>query len=340
MRTLLLLASLTLIAAPVAAGDEDLFRAADGESWGFIDASGDWAIEPRFDDVQHFASGRAAAFDGDSWGIIDGSGEWVAGPGRDSLGQITMAEKYTFPEPPYSVFRDGHALACEAMEGCDLIDRDGDTVIAGDDFRELQRPAEGLLAFQPDNGLMDAVYGYMDLDGDVVIEDQFDDAGFFREGRAPVAAGFNEWGYIDTSGEVVIAKEYRDAGAFGDGLAPVQVDMREWQYIDRDGDTAIAGPFEDATPFQDGVALVTDGETGDEQFIDTEGEPVLAEITDRDDLCHIEPFRNGLAHALLADPDDGCGAIAVETQYDRLFAAHADRAYFDLDGEVVWREGQ
>ena len=43
--------------------------------------------------------------------------------------------------------------------------------------------------------------GYIDKEGDLVIEAKFDDAKDFYEGLAPVRVG-DKWGYIDKTGNL------------------------------------------------------------------------------------------------------------------------------------------
>ena len=47
---------------------------------GFIDKSGNFAIEPRFDEVNHFKEDRAVVRVGELWGVIDKSGKFILEP--------------------------------------------------------------------------------------------------------------------------------------------------------------------------------------------------------------------------------------------------------------------
>jgi hypothetical protein len=47
-----------------------------GGKWGFVNESQEWVIQPRFDDVKSFQSGRAAAMKNGKWGFINRRGEW------------------------------------------------------------------------------------------------------------------------------------------------------------------------------------------------------------------------------------------------------------------------
>ena len=116
----------------------------------------------------------------------------------------------------------------------------------------------------------------------------------FTEGLAAVEID-EKWGYMNVQGELVIDPVFIDAGTFSGGLAPVAVrvgDETKFGYIDLKGNFAIKPQFVYATEFVDGVAAVVlkgrfspweanmrlvDGNYG---FINTEGKVI------------IEPFEN------------------------------------------------
>lgn len=89
--------------------------------------------------------------------------------------------------------------------------------------------SEGLLKVKQ-NGK----WGYINEDGDQVIQARFKEAGNFSEGLAPVKIG-EKYGYIDQSGQLVIAARYSYAATFSEGLAQVGFMRGQNGYIDRDG---------------------------------------------------------------------------------------------------------
>ena len=62
---------------------------------------------------------------------------------------------------------------------------------------------------------------------------QFDRAGEFSEGLAPVGFG-GRYGYIDRRGRIAINPQFDQAGDFAHGLAPVWLGNRQG-YIDKNG---------------------------------------------------------------------------------------------------------
>jgi hypothetical protein len=111
--------------------------------------------------------------------------------------------------------------------------------------------------------------GYMDREGNVVIEPQFSQCKPFSEGMALVAQD-GDWGYIDRTGKLVIPTEHRWACDFSDGLAQVMVVKKSegetellCGYIDQSGKTAIEPKFgfnrmlgSEESPFTNGSACV------------------------------------------------------------------------------------
>jgi len=84
-----------------------------------------------------------------------------------------------------------------------------------------------------------AAWGYLDRTGTVAIDPRFPapvDRAVrpFSEGRAAFAEG-TKWGYIDKRGKVVIPATFDEAGFFRDGIAPVRR-MKAWMLMTADGE--------------------------------------------------------------------------------------------------------
>lgn len=81
-------------------------------------------------------------------------------------------------------------------------------------------------------------YGFLDLQGNWVIEPIFEDAYcFYDECYAGVKLEC-KWGFIDKSGKTVIEPQWDDAGNFSEGLTNVKLDGK-WGFIDKSGKTII-----------------------------------------------------------------------------------------------------
>lgn len=110
-------------------------------------------------------------------------------------------------------------------------------------------------------------YGFKDTSGNVIIALQFDEAGDFSEGLAPVIKG-NLHGFIDTSGtwkfktKSELIKECSELSGecylfgFVNNRAPVRDKNGRIGYIDREGKVRIPFKYEWAGPFCDGFGIV------------------------------------------------------------------------------------
>ena len=90
----------------------------------------------------------------------------------------------------------------------------------------------------------------------------------FHEGLAAVRTG--RWGYMDPSGRTAIALEYQEAGSFSEGLAPVRKNGL-YGYIDKEGKVVIPFRFSHAESFSEGMAFVRT-EDGSQGYIGHDGE--------------------------------------------------------------------
>lgn len=126
--------------------------------------------------------------------------------------------------------------------------------------------AEGVAAVEK-NGK----WGYIDTEGNVVIQIQWDNTYEFHEGVAAVEKT-GKWGCIDAAGNVVIEPKWDNAFGFREGLAAVEKDG-QWGFIDTAGNVVIDIQWDATLSFYEGLAIVEkDGKYG---FIDTAGNVVI-----------------------------------------------------------------
>ncbi|PKP15271.1 MAG: hypothetical protein CVU07_10675, partial [Bacteroidetes bacterium HGW-Bacteroidetes-23] len=79
--------------------------------------------------------------------------------------------------------------------------------------------------------------GFIDLNGNWVIEPKYEKVRAFSKSLAPVLEG-KKWGYINTKGEFVVQPMYDDAEVFSaDGLAAVK--SKDWGFVDTSGKLVI-----------------------------------------------------------------------------------------------------
>jgi len=128
-------------------------------------------------------------------------------------------------------------------------------------------------------------WGFVNTNGKVAIEPQFDDVRDFSGGFAAVKIG-DKVGFINTNGSFILNPQYDDALDFSEKLAPVVIGDK-WVYIN-DGGQQISQTFDGAQNFSGGLAAVeTTGKWG---FINTAGQIVITPQFD-----DAQSFSQGLA---------------------------------------------
>lgn len=196
-----------------------LARIGEGKSarCGFVDRTGIEVIALVFQKAKHFSEGLAAVKVGDLWGYILPSGAFRITPRFDGTGG---AKRY--PDTRAGDFADGLAF-----------------VWTGQDR-----------------------YRFIDTTGSYAFEKEFDDVGSFSEGYAVVKQG-NRFGYINKNGQTVIECRFTLARDFSEGLAKVEVaESRSGfsppvGFINREGEMVIPPKFYTAGSFRAGLSLVT-----------------------------------------------------------------------------------
>ncbi|MGK7889457.1 MAG: WG repeat-containing protein, partial [Leptolyngbyaceae cyanobacterium] len=242
--------------------------------WGYINREGDIVITPQYDGADPFSEGLAPVQVGDRWGYINTDGDMVIPP------QFERA--FTFFE--------GLAVVMQG-EQYGYINTEGEIAIAIEfpiDFRSLPLDVTDLEQFFPilshgintnfSDGLalirsatnLGYQYGYINTEGEMAINPQFDYAWPFHEGLALVRVD-ERYGYINTEGEMAINPQFDYAWPFSGGLALVAKNDTA-SFINTTGEIAIPGQFNFAWPFFGGMTLVGVGDR--QNYIDSAGNVV------------------------------------------------------------------
>jgi hypothetical protein len=266
------------------------FENEDGKH-GYIDETGKIVIEPKFDNWTNFSEGLAAVSVDFKWGYIDRNGKWVIPPqfavGRPfsnglALVGVPLSGNVTFPPGPVKhefIDKDGKiainpehdilngsfsegfaAVQFITKNGIDdeLIDKTGKTLVAVQDLK-LRGFSGGLAAVKKDGK-----WGYVGMNGNFLIEPQFEEAESFSEGLAAVKVD-KKWGYIDRQGAKIIMPIFEfTPGEFSEGLALVFLNG-ECTYIDKTGQVAFHLRCDDAEGFDGGLAYVHIGKDPEEK---------------------------------------------------------------------------
>lgn len=292
--------------------------------WGFIDAKGNFAIQPMFDQVSGFSCGYAVV-------EMNGQAKYI-----NTKGQIqntaSMDRAYDFYYK-YATFRLNGKYG--------MINNKCVTVL---------QPIYEKMGDMGDNGLISVrlsnkdKYGFVNAKGEYKIQPTYDDADDFIGGGAVVEIG-SKCGVIDKNAQYVIAPTYDELENMGQGLIFFEqndkygaLDLRgnvviqpmyddfialvdnnligveqneRCGYIDIKGNIKLPMQYYDVTPFFEDYAWIQAAEESPYTLIDTKGKVLLT--LGKDD----EPYtgmHNGLA---LVRTEDGY-------------------KYMDVNGRVVY----
>lgn len=208
-----------------------LYPAKKDGLWGYVFPSGKWAIEPKFLYALpfHKNSGQVVV-SASTYAYIDPSGEiqfqWEA-PALVGPVDNNRAIKY-IPTNEEKISLDiidgtGNIVARDI-----LIDELSVQFYYREEF-QFERLAftEGRLLVQ-----RDGKYGFLNENGEWIVEPQYEDAEQYSEGLAAVCQN-GKYGYIDLDGNVAIPLQYDGAMPFGEGLAAIKENNR-WKFITPD----------------------------------------------------------------------------------------------------------
>lgn len=158
----------------------------------------------------------------------------------------------------------------------------------------------------------------------------------YAEGLAPVKKN-GRWGYIDMDGKVAIDFQYDSAGLFEEGLAVVDIGGKD-RYIDRTGKTVLRPICERACSFHRGVAIVQrDGKYG---FMARDGRWLIEPKYDNVDFGphHSDAYeKNGFVWIIKGDlqglvklTGNGRVQVLAEPRYSRIRPYENNKASFTL----------
>ena len=165
------------------------------------------------------------------------------------------------------------------------------------------------------------IFRYIDKEGKIKINPQFQEAGLFREGLAAAKTnGDNpKWGFINEKGEFVIQPIYKEVTSFSDGLAWVVMEKGSPVAIDQKGKTVFSLPkAKEVRVFSEGLAAFSVESDGDDKwgFVDKKGN---IKINNQFEYCSVAGFKDGLC-AVRKDGKwgyiDEKGGIKINAQFD------------------------
>ena len=119
---------------------------------------------------------------------------------------------------------------------------------------------------------MEGNYLFIDLQGNNISQETFQEANDFREGRAAVKKN-DQWGFIDTLGNLVIDYQFDNVvDGFREKVAAVESN-EEWLFIDMYGNLFLRDNYQQVYSFSEGYAAVKKNDQWG--FVDKEGRLVI-----------------------------------------------------------------
>ena len=212
-----------------------LYPIKENGKYGFIDSTGEIAIEPQFDNTEVSSIGDLAQFTesllaeeiGENWCFINFEGDVVIEPqwARVDSFKDGLAAFY----PPGSEFIFGGKVGYIDKTGREVIPLKYDKPLIGGGFF-----VEGLCRI-----LVDDKNGFIDKSGELVIPARFHSANDFSEGLSAAQENeYGKYGYLDKSGDWAIPAQYDRADNFNNGLAIVSKDDAYYA-IDKQGNIKV-----------------------------------------------------------------------------------------------------
>ena len=238
-------------------------RDKDGR-WGYIDPQGAWKIEPTFETIDGLPQVNPCGdfSDGMAWFI---QARPAVRKRLDDNGELDHDDEGQLIDEDYLQIRYGY------------INRHGEDTLSAK-YAAAQDFGEGLAGVVY---VGESQWCFINRKGRRTIPPQFDGVGRFAQGVCPAKSG-ELWGYIDPQGDWVIEPKFAEAREFSEaGLAPARRDGQKWGYINQRGvftipsrydDDERPGMYNDPKPFENGVARVMIN--GSVRYIDTDGNVV------------------------------------------------------------------
>ena len=276
-----------------------------GEMWGYIDAKGQFVIQPMFDQVNGFSCGYAKV-------MLNGETKFI-----DKKGKIQPTMSYD--------------MATDFYHNYSTISLDERMGLLGTNLSLAIQPYYYYLGLMGDNGLIaalmdgDGKFQYVNAKGDIKIPPMFDSADEFTSGAAIVTLGgkygvinnkgdftiqptykqrlwnmgagligFNEndkMGFMDAHGNMIIPAMYANLSVVSDGLILCQ-GKTQYGYLDTKGNIVIPEMYQYASDFFEGCAWVQQSNNSAIACINKKNEVLFYLLKEE---APVTGFHNGLA---------------------------------------------
>ena len=218
--------------------DNGLAIVGKGNLSGIIDRYGRFIVPLKFSSITQFTEGLAAVVDDSGFSVIDIRGQVITPKSYSYIGMYQSRravfnnmneqgsylygylnrqgrEAIAMQYMSANDFKDGQALVQIKDNQFALIGLNGE-ILYTYNYASVNNPGDGLLSFQPDTN---SKYGYIDINGNIVIQPKYSVALPFNKERAVINTSVdisNKYGLIDKQGNFIIEPIYNDLNPIGE----------------------------------------------------------------------------------------------------------------------------
>lgn len=309
------------------------------DQWGYATPNGEVAIATKYLDAYSFMSGGAALVNvskKDGWKVIDPTGKvislglskfapktfagWFSKENDFDLQLIISDKKLGYVSANgkliidveydrLSEFKGDFAIG-EIGSTSYIISKNGDRKKVNVDAERVAYVINGLAPFEKNK-----LFGFINENGDVVIEPQFKNVGYFEGETAWARTADNLIGFINRKGEWVIQPQFTKADEPDPihHIAKVTLDGQV-KYVKPNGEFLKVDNMTDGGVFSEGFAWIRVGEFIG--LIDHTGKTII-----EPKFTKMERMQDGIVHVRQGDfwgAYDNKGNVAIPIEYERI----------------------
>lgn len=188
----------------------DILPVFDGTLWGYYSTDGK-RLHGGYEKASAYSvEGIAAVYKNDSWGFVNRKGDYISNERFENVATNELGVAFN------------QNRACAVLDDVVVILDNTGTILTTTNYDDA-RPfgSDGLAAV-----CRAGLWGFMDIDGKMVIDVQYEDARSFENGFAAVRIS-EKWGFINLKGAQVVEPAFSDARDFStSGSVYVKVDEK------------------------------------------------------------------------------------------------------------------
>lgn len=218
-------------------------REVEGIKYGYIDSSGKVIIPVKFDFAEDFQENALVIVRiDDKAGVIDEKGKYVIQP------------KYSDIQP----FKEGRSIVADNQK-YKVIDENGKELFENDNYISEFNEGRASFSIVERNGQWK--YGYINLQGKVVVPPQFLSTGTFSSGKAIIQLEEKKYAIIDLKGNILKTFAYEQVTDISEGrLFFKEKPDGKFGLTDENGRIIVIPKYGAVENFKNGTAVVGEGD--------------------------------------------------------------------------------